>query len=161
MTALKKHVVLLSGTVFYIGKIPGPGGTIGSCAVYGPAALLMYSGVSETLFNGIWAVTACIAVIMSVFVGRNASKVFGKADPNEVVIDEVAGASLSLLFYPFRLEVGGIILLFFLFRFFDIVKPFGIRKLENIPDGFGIVMDDIGAGVIPLALIHISRFVVL
>lgn len=160
MASFRKHLVFLSGTFFYIGKIPGPGGTIGSCAVYGPAILLLKNGISPLTFTVIWAVTAFITTMLSVYVGRNTDEVFGKPDPNEVVVDEVAGASISLLFYPFRFSIEGIILLFFLFRFFDIVKPFGIRKLENIKGGFGIVLDDLAAGIIPLGIIQVSRYIV-
>lgn len=71
-------------------------------------------------------------------------KVWGK-DPSRVVIDEVAGMCISLLFIPVQLKY--MIPALVLFRFFDIVKPFFIRKMELLPAGWGIMADDILAGV--------------
>ena len=101
-----------------------------------------------------------LAFAASVYTGRNAVEVFGRPDPNCVVMDEVAGACLTLLFFPFsgKMLIPGIIGAFFVFRFFDIFKPLGIRKLEPIGKGFGIVLDDMGAGLGALILIQISRF---
>lgn len=159
MLSCKKNLVRISGTFLYIGRIPGPGGTIGSLVVYGPAFLMVYSGVHEPLFTCIWACVCSVSALLSVFVGRNALGVFGKTDPNEVVIDEIAGASLSLLLYPSAFSGPGIVSLFLLFRFFDILKPFGIRKLEHVGGGLGIVLDDLAAGFFPLVIIQISRFI--
>ncbi|MEO6981354.1 MAG: phosphatidylglycerophosphatase A, partial [Mucilaginibacter sp.] len=62
-----------------------------------------------------------------------------------VVIDEVAGMCISLLFTPVELKY--VITALVLFRFFDIVKPLFIRKMEKVPSGWGIMMDDVLAGV--------------
>jgi phosphatidylglycerophosphatase A len=66
-------------------------------------------------------------------------------DPQRVVIDEIAGMCISLLFLPVSVKyvLTGLIL----FRFFDIVKPLGIKKMENLPGGWGIMFDDVLAGV--------------
>jgi phosphatidylglycerophosphatase A len=69
----------------------------------------------------------------------------GRKDPSHVVIDEVAGQLLTLIGAPVRwapLFIG-----FLLFRAFDILKPPPIRQLEKLPEGTGIVVDDLGAGV--------------
>jgi phosphatidylglycerophosphatase A len=70
-----------------------------------------------------------------------------------VVIDEVAGQWITLLFVPVTwktLAVG-----FILFRGFDIVKPPPVRQLERLPEGTGIVVDDIGAGIYALAVMQL------
>jgi len=71
-------------------------------------------------------------------------KIWGK-DPSRVVIDEVAGMCIGLLFIPVELKyiIAGLVL----FRFFDIVKPLLIRKMELLPAGWGIMMDDVLSGV--------------
>lgn len=80
---------------------------------------------------------------------------YGKIDPREVVVDEVAGQAVTFL--PVRFLLTGVLsssqiwvitlLGFFLFRFFDISKPWPIRKLEALPEGWGILADDLLAGV--------------
>lgn len=160
MKKSNSSVVVFLGTVFFIGKIPGPGGTIGSFALYVFASFLFFCNVSYLAFNIVFAVLLAVSFVGSVYVGRNSERVFGKPDPNCVVIDEIAGASLTLLFYPFRYQIYGIIILFFVFRFFDIFKPFGIRRLENVGGGYGIVLDDIAAGLAPLLLIQVSQFII-
>jgi phosphatidylglycerophosphatase A len=69
----------------------------------------------------------------------------GKKDPSHVVIDEVAGQLVALLACPVRWQ--GLLAGFILFRVFDILKPPPIRSLEKLPEGTGIVVDDLGAGV--------------
>src|SRR5262249_51468946 len=69
----------------------------------------------------------------------------GGADPSQIVIDEVAGTWIAFILIPPKL--GLLIGAFILFRFFDIVKPLGIRKFEKLKGGWGIMMDDVVAGV--------------
>ncbi len=71
-------------------------------------------------------------------------EIWGK-DHNRVVIDEVAGMCITLLLIPLKSQytLTGLIL----FRFFDILKPFGIRKLESLPGGWGVMADDVLAGI--------------
>ena len=69
----------------------------------------------------------------------------GKVDPQEVVIDEVMGMAVTLAFLPLSLKTIGSG--FLLFRIFDIAKPFPARRSEKLPGGWGIVMDDVIAGI--------------
>jgi phosphatidylglycerophosphatase A len=78
-------------------------------------------------------------------------KIWGK-DPSRVVIDEVAGMCVGLLFLPVQLKYTVCALI--LFRFFDIVKPLSIRKMELLPGGWGIMMDDVLAGVYTNILLY-------
>ena len=77
--------------------------------------------------------------------------IWGK-DHGRVVIDEVAGMCISLLFVP--VTIGYVLAGLILFRFFDIAKPLFIRKLELLPGGWGVMMDDILAGVYTNILLH-------
>jgi phosphatidylglycerophosphatase A len=92
------------------------------------------------LFTGIWSSSL-------------AAQETGEKDPPQVVIDEVCGIMISFLLIPLswpRLLVG-----FTLFRFFDIAKPFPVRALERLPGGFGVVSDDLMAGLYANILLEI------
>lgn len=101
--------------------------------------IVVWGGI---FFLGTWAADA---------VAREKGK-----DPQIVVVDEMAGIMIPLLFTPHSLAAYGVI--FFCFRFFDIVQPFPIKQMEKLPGGFGIMMDDVFAGfyslVILLLLLH-------
>jgi phosphatidylglycerophosphatase A len=84
----------------------------------------------------------------------------GKKDPQFVVIDETAGQLIALVAAPVAWK--SLLAAFILFRAFDIVKPPPIRLLERLPEGTGIVVDDVGAGLYALAVMQLLlRFGVL
>jgi phosphatidylglycerophosphatase A len=138
-----------------LGK-PGPG-TWGSVAAvllwaaYGyfthpaPHTLLI------TLIVGI-VVSIVLGVPAATFVARES----GRKDPQMVVVDEVTGQWIALLFAPFNWHWAIICLI--LFRLFDITKPFPARQLENLPEGWGIVFDDVAAGLYALGVASLLRF---
>jgi phosphatidylglycerophosphatase A len=74
-------------------------------------------------------------------------------DSSRVVVDEVAGMCVSLLFLP--AEPKYVLTAFVLFRFFDIAKPFFIRRLEELPGGWGVMADDILAGIYSNLLVQV------
>ena len=73
-----------------------------------------------------------------------------------LVIDEVAGQMIALIAVP--LDWKYLLASFILFRSFDIVKPFPLRRLEQLPEGTGIMMDDVGAGLYALVLVHALHY---
>ncbi len=77
----------------------------------------------------------------------------GLKDPQFVVIDEVAGQLITMIAVPVSWK--SVLLGFILFRGFDIVKPPPVRQLERLPEGFGIVIDDVGAGLYALAIMQV------
>ena len=79
----------------------------------------------------------------------------GRKDPQFVVIDEVAGQAIALLFMPANWR--GALIALVLFRLFDITKPFPVRQLENLPEGWGIVFDDVAAGLYALGVASLLR----
>lgn len=85
-----------------------------------------------------------LIVILGVMSADRVEEIWGK-DHGRVVIDEVAGMCITLLFVPLKWEYTLIGLI--LFRFFDILKPFYIRKLEVLPGGWGVMADDVLAGI--------------
>jgi phosphatidylglycerophosphatase A len=135
---------------------PGPG-TWGSVA-----AVLLWAafawGVSSTahallafLLAGI-ALTLLLGIPASTIVARQS----GRKDPQFVVVDEVAGQWIALLGSQANWRHALIALI--LFRLFDITKPLPVRRLEDLPEGWGIVLDDVGAGLYALgvaSLLHL------
>lgn len=93
--------------------------------------------------------TLCAGIAASLLLGVPAATIAaresGRKDPGFVVIDEVAGQWITLLASPIDWRHG--LLCFALFRLFDITKPFPIRRIESLPEGWGIVFDDVGAGL--------------
>lgn len=78
-------------------------------------------------------------------------------DPSKVVIDEIIGVWIALLFVP--LSWQNILIGFVLFRLFDIYKPLGIRKLEAIPKGWGVMLDDVLAGIYANLVLQIYLYI--
>jgi len=130
----------LSATVFGIGYIGKGAGTVAAifCAI---CWYLAWHGNYPPLFS-VYITIAITA--LGIWSGNVVEPIWGK-DHGRVVIDEVAGMCISLLFIPVTIKyvLTGLIL----FRFFDIVKPLFIRKMELLPGGWGVMMDDVLAGV--------------
>ena len=93
-------------------------------------------------------VVITLVTLIGIWAASRVERLEGKKDPGKVVIDEVAGQLIALLPIPLSFGAGlpWVIIGFFLFRAFDIVKPFPIHQLEALPSGTGIVVDDLGAG---------------
>mgnify|MGYP002713119656 CR=1 FL=1 len=132
-------------TALGAGYSPIAPGTVG--AIVGCAALWLfekYNIISTTttplLFVGLIVVTT----IMGIIATNKLEPIWGK-DPQKVVIDEVIGMWITMLFIP--LTWLNILIGFVLFRFFDIAKPLGVRKMENLGGGLGVMADDMLAGI--------------
>lgn len=134
-------MIKLIATVFGIGYIKG-GGTFASIFT----CLLVYYVLPADFTMNPWLVIPAFALVMvlGVVSGNIVEKEWGK-DSYRVVIDEVAGMLLTMFFMPctaLNLLIGLV-----LFRFFDMVKPLYIRKMEGLPGGLGVMMDDVLAGI--------------
>lgn len=139
------------GTWFGAGLLkPGPG-TYGSVA-----ALLLWCGAAHILHPGSYAlaVGTAVAALAVTLVGIPAATIVareaGREDPGFVVVDEVAGQWIALI--AVRPDWRHAVLALVLFRLFDIWKPWPIRKLEALPEGTGIMLDDVAAGLLALAV---------
>ena len=136
---------------------PGPG-TYGSVATvllwYAAARLTQPGPISLKLWTlAAAAVITLIGIPASTITAREA----GREDPGFVVIDEVAGQLIALI--PMRPDWKHAAVALVLFRIFDIVKPWPIRRLEELPEGTGIMLDDVAAGLLALiAGVGLSRF---
>jgi phosphatidylglycerophosphatase A len=133
-------VALMVSMWFGAGLLPGMPGTFGTAG-----AIPLYFLV-HFLHTRYQALFLMIIIIGAIWSSHRSQGILGSVDPREIVIDEVAGFLLSVLFIPFT--VRNLITGFFLFRFFDILKPPPIKMIEKkVKGGCGIVFDDLVAGI--------------
>jgi phosphatidylglycerophosphatase A len=129
-------------------KAPGTVGTLGAIPLYWLALRGGRAGVG---------LTALAVTLTGVWAASVVARELAKEDPQVVVVDEVAGTLITMLpmaAWSWRAVVAGVLL----FRLFDILKPWPIRKLERLPGGWGVVMDDVGAGVLGAAVMAVLRY---
>jgi phosphatidylglycerophosphatase A len=146
------RVALALATFFGCGYFPKAPGTIGSLAALaiaillhrfvGPARLTLFLLFLATLPIAVWSAT-------------RAARVLKRKDPGHVVIDEVVGQWLTLL-GPVAWNWKSFLAAFVLFRLFDMWKPQPVRAAESLPEGLGIVADDVMAGVYAALILYIG-----
>jgi phosphatidylglycerophosphatase A len=139
-------------TFFGVGHLkPGPG-TWGSLVT-----VLLWALASSRIpaQDRAWAtvLAALVITLVGIPAATKVSRASGVKDPQFVVIDEVAGQLIALIAVPLAWKT--FLVGFILFRVFDMWKPFPIGQLERLPEGAGIVVDDLGAGVYALVLMHL------
>jgi phosphatidylglycerophosphatase A len=131
---------------------PGPG-TWGSAAA---ALLWLAAAMGLHLAPGslAWLTLAAAmgALVMGIPAATRVERESGREDPGHVVIDEVAGQWIALIHS--RVNLSHLLAGFLFFRLFDIVKPWPARQLEGLPAGWGIMLDDVAAGVYALLLMQ-------
>jgi phosphatidylglycerophosphatase A len=139
------RLALAIATVGGAGRSPVAPGTAGSAVAllllwivpFSPAALVAFL-VAVTL-AGVWA-------------GGRVERLVGETDPGLVVVDEIAGMTVSVLTLPRTPSV--LLAAFVLFRVFDVVKPFPAGRSQRLPGGLGIMADDLVAGLYALLALH-------
>lgn len=148
-------------TVFFVKRMPFYHQLIATgCGVgffpYGPGTMgALFAIVVWYLLSLLVSMPSLIGitlalVVLFTFLGAwsaTVSERYWGEDPSRVVIDEVVGQWIVLLAIPANFQLWHVIVALALFRFFDIVKPLGVRKMENFKGGWGIMADDILAGV--------------
>ncbi len=143
--------VLFLATGFGVGYSPVAPGTLGTLI-----AIPVYYFLSN-ISSPIYEITLTGFFFLSVWISENAEKAFGKKDDRRIVIDEMMGFLITMLWVPKTIRF--VIIGFFLFRFFDILKPFPIRRLERgLKGGFGVVLDDVMAGVFSNIILQIISY---
>jgi phosphatidylglycerophosphatase A len=126
-------------------------GTVGSFVTL--IALWLIPFTTLALF-----ITLAVVTLVGIWAGSRVERAIDAKDPGIIVIDEVAGMLVSVLFLPRTIPV--LVTAFLLFRLFDIWKPFPARQLQELHGGPGVMLDDLIAGAYALALIVISRALV-
>jgi len=157
-------VIVQLATLGPLGRLKAPG-TWGSAA-----GVLWWALVVRLAHNKGWyheLIFDALVVLMGILLCGVAAAIIGKKDPQEVNMDEFVAMPLVFLMNPMLDRASdcatqrGLLLIllgFLFFRLFDITKPFGIKALEKLPGGFGIVLDDVMAAIYAnLALQAVSR----
>lgn len=148
------RVKWFAGTFAGTGLLPAAPGTWGSLV----ALIVIYPIAIRYGSAGVFTL-ALLASLLTLWSADACERRWG-ADPPEVVTDEVAGQALTFLFTPFSglITTDLFILLagFLLFRFFDILKPLGIKQLQHFRSGLGILLDDLAAGLYALLCLQLG-----
>ena len=131
--------ILLLASGLGVGFSPFAPGTVGTLVAI-PIELFL-----SRIFSPVYELTLLTFFFFSSWIAEKAQAHWQKSDDQRIVIDEIMGYFLTMLWIPKTTLF--IILGFFLFRFFDIVKPPPIRLIERAKGGFGVVLDDVLAGV--------------
>ncbi len=134
-------------TVFRIGYLPLVPGTWGSLA-----AILVWYFFMTDISPFFLVIISLIVIFVGVVTSNAVIQTSGNRDPSEVVIDEVAGQWIALIALPHTLGYG--IAAFGLFRILDIFKPPPIKQLERLPGGWGVMLDDVAAGIVTCIVLN-------
>lgn len=138
-------------TLGFVGYLPVAPGTFGSLV-----AFLFFIFLKPPVF--IHIAILFLMVPIGIISSHRAERLLNDKDSKHIVIDEFCGYILSVLFIPF--SISHALTAFFLFRFFDILKPFPIRKIETaLSGGKGIMADDIAAAIYANAILQIWRLI--
>ncbi len=145
---MKKAITIFIATAAYTGYSPVMPGTVGT--LWG--IVIAYLEASRPVYAQVLVIAVVFAI--SVFFAGEAAGIFGTKDPKNVVCDEVCGFLVSIFLINFTFL--NVILVFLLFRFFDILKPYPVGLIDKkVTGGFGIVLDDVAAGIYANICAHI------
>ncbi|NPV83847.1 MAG: phosphatidylglycerophosphatase A [Candidatus Aminicenantes bacterium] len=136
-------------TFFGIGLFPLAPGTLASLAM-----VVLYKYYLHRLSWPLYLAVLFLVIAAGVYFSSIYARSLNLKDPGKVVIDEVAGQLLAV----FLLRPDWVVLApaFILFRFLDIIKPMGVKKLETLPAGWGIMADDLGTGLVVNILLQLA-----
>jgi len=140
-----------------VGHFPYGPGTMGALL-----AILIWYPITTMANHTTWFLITLALILAFTLLGAWSSTVaerYWGEDPSRVVIDEVVGQWITLLAVPAVFSWWHVLAAFVLFRFFDIVKPLGVRKMENFKSGWGIMADDILAGCYGAILIYLLSII--
>jgi phosphatidylglycerophosphatase A len=142
-------------TVGGAGFLPKAPGTAGAAV-----GVLLYLGI-ERVHDGAYYLHAIILLLVAGTWASWRVEHFWGHDSQRIVIDEVVGQMITFAFTAGRIKLPwpDVIAGFALFRLFDIIKPFPVRRLERLQSGVGVMADDVGAGLYALALLTVIRSV--
>lgn len=152
-------------TTFGLGHMRPFPGTWGSLPTVIIAAILVFSGQcpreNPWLFNAVMLAILVFFTLACATRGDEAEAIFLTKDPSQVVADETAGQAIPFLFLPAAAftspatSIWTILLAFISFRVMDILKPWPVNQVQRYPGGWGVVLDDILAGVLALGVMQL------
>ena len=150
MSAFEKKITLFLVSGAGVGYIPAIPGTVGTLLAI-PLSLGLNRIAAVSFPLGILTLIGFITCAM--WLSSNGAAILGQKDPQVIVIDEIAGFMVAYFLAPFRwLPLASA---FLLFRFFDIAKVFPASRLESLPGGSGIVLDDVTAGIYTFIILRL------
>ena len=142
------------GTVFYIGKFPLAPGTWASIF-----AVLCWYFLFQSVNHFVLPAISIFLFLIGGIASDTIVKHSKEHDPSRIVIDEWVGQWVTLSMMPINIMTG--VVAFVAFRIFDIIKPGPVRKMEKIPGGWGIMADDVMAGIMAYFVVLIFNAVIL
>ena len=103
----------------------------------------------------VWLALLVVGTLIAVWASGVAEEELGH-DAKPICIDEAVGQTITLLFVPHT--IAAFATAFVLFRIFDVIKPLGARQIQDLPGGWGVVMDDVIAGIVACGAFHALRY---
>jgi phosphatidylglycerophosphatase A len=150
-----RNIILFLASGFGTGYLPYCPGTFGTLIAL-PISLI----VNRIALNEPWlgAISLAGLAVIAVWLADQATHILGAKDPQTVTIDEIAGFALASFL---TVSLAGLVIAFVLFRFFDIAKILPARRLEALPGGAGIVLDDMLAGLYTFLILRLLSWTAL
>lgn len=143
------------GPLGFWGKMPGTNGSLAGLIFY---TIFLYSLSPQTLF-----LFEVFFIYISIAFCGEAELIMRKNDPSQIILDEFIAIPLCFIGTQYIMDEYGVwvimILGFVLFRLFDIIKPFGIKRLQKLKGGLGVVIDDVAAAFATCVIIHLGFFI--
>lgn len=139
MSKAREIVIKVLASFFFLGYAPIASGTVGTLAAFVMVLFLKNNWIA-------YAIVMVSLIVLGICVSTEAEHLYKEKDSHKIVIDEVAGYFVTMFLIP-SMTLGVMVIGFFLNRIFDMLKPYPIRKIEELPGGFGIMLDDVLAGV--------------
>lgn len=147
---MNEKLITFLATGFYSGLSPFAPGTVGT--LVGVLICLLCQPMSWILR----LLFVLVLLALSFYVAGQAEKFYQKKDDQRIVIDEIIGLQITML--PVAINGLNLCVSFVLFRIFDILKPFPARNLQELPGGWGVVADDVAAGIYAAAVLWLLMF---
>lgn len=146
------RIILFFASGFLSGYAPLASGTVGT--LVGIAIYILLNQLPLKLYG---ILTSAI-VVFGIWLSSRAEEILGEKDSGVIVIDEIAGFLVTMFALPMTWQT--IVIGFFVFRAFDVFKPFPIRRIDQrLPGGWGVMLDDVLAGVYANLTVHLLRWV--
>jgi CDP-diacylglycerol--glycerol-3-phosphate 3-phosphatidyltransferase len=153
----RDFIIKMMTSGFFIGYVPFASGTVGS--FLGAAVWMLFSGKYVYYYVTFFFLASGFALA-----GYAEKNIFAEKDSSKIIIDEISGILIAFTGFHFSFDLQGLLFLitgFFLFRLLDILKPAPIRNLQSLRGAWGIMLDDIAAGLFTQLLLRVLRFLLL